>query len=234
MSHAFDTVAAPDTLFRVARKPEVWQWTDWSFAGADGTFGCRWDDSQGRYRVLYASRDRLGAFLEALAQFRPDLHVLAACEEVVENDDGAPATAPPGLVAAGWRAGRLLGRGISDGVRGPLVVVGEAGSLSTLRSDLAAVALECGVDDLDAATVRLTAPRRFTQSVSRFIYEQAQEDGSPYGGIFYLSRFGDDVANCAIFERGDAFPVTSLERLEIEPDDPDFLQACELLGVRPT
>jgi hypothetical protein len=216
MSSAFDTAPAPDTLFRVARRPDVWQWTDWSFAGADGTFGQRWDDSQGRYRVLYASRDRLGAFLEVLAQFRPDLHLLAECEGILENDDGAPATTPPGRIAAGWRAGRLLGHGISDGVRAPLVVVGGAASLSTLRSELAAVALECGVDDLDAAAIRLSAPRRFTQSVSRFVYEHAQEDGSPYAGIFYLSRFGDELANCAIFERGDAFPVTSLERLEIE------------------
>ena len=41
-----------------------------SLAGPDGTFGNRFDDPEGIYRVLYASSQRLGCYLEALAQFR--------------------------------------------------------------------------------------------------------------------------------------------------------------------
>jgi hypothetical protein len=234
MSFAFDTTAAPSTLFRVGRVPDVWHWTDWRFAGRDGTFGCRWDDPQGRYRVLYAGGSRLGAFLEALAQFRPDLRMLAACAEIEEEeDDEAPLTGPAGVVSSGWRTRRLLGSGVSDGVQRPLVAVGGATSISVLRGELAALALQCGIDDLDAATIRLSAPRRFTQRVSRFIYEQVPEDGLPYAGIFYLSRYGDDVANYGVFERGDAFPITSIGRSGITQDDADFVHACKLLGIRP-
>jgi hypothetical protein len=230
MSPAFDTAYASDLVFRVARRPDVWQWTDWRFAGFDGTFGGRWDDPQGRYRALYASRGRLGAYLEVLADFRPDLELVAALREIVQDDDGA-ATAPPGIVPAEWRSKRLIASGITDGVQEPLVVVGGAESLATLRSYLASLAADCGVADVDAAAIRQHAPRRFTQGVSRFVYEQVREDGSVYAGILYLSRFGDDVVNYALFERGDSFPITHRERMEIRADDPDFASACRLLGI---
>jgi hypothetical protein len=198
----------------------------------DGTFGCRWDDPQSRYRVLYASERRLGAYLEALAVFRPDPRVLAGCADIEENDVGAPLTESPGFVPAQWRADRILGTGLTDGVHTPLVVIGGAASLALLRSELAWLALECEIADLDAAAIRLGAPRRFTQGVSRLIYEQVQPNGSPYAGIRYLSIYGDDVANCAIFERGGPMPISSLERSDIEEDDDDFLYACALLGIR--
>lgn len=54
--------------------------------GQIGTFGNRWDDPLGSYRVLYASSRRLGAFVETLASFRPDLLALAGLE-AIEGDD---------------------------------------------------------------------------------------------------------------------------------------------------
>jgi hypothetical protein len=53
--------------------------------------------------------------------------------------------------------------------------------------------------------------------------------------VFYLSRYGNDVRNCAIFERSESahFPVTHVERSEIELDDQDFRQACRLHGITP-
>ena len=45
---------------------------------------------------------------------------------------------------------------------------------------------------------------------------------------------GDDIENCAIFERdGKPCPVTHLERLDIAIEDNDFLEACRLLDIRP-
>ena len=134
-------------LFRVGRKPDVWQWTDWRFAGYDGTFGCRWDDPQGRYRVLYASASPLGAYLEALAPFRPDPHLFAACAEIDDNDDGAPQTEPAGVVPA------ELARAAAARAR-----------CLRWRAEPACC--------------------RGWSSVSRFIYEQAQDDGMPFAGIF--------------------------------------------------
>ncbi|HEV2396254.1 MAG TPA: hypothetical protein VGS27_04900, partial [Candidatus Sulfotelmatobacter sp.] len=46
---------------------------DWSRANSDGTFGNRFDDPEGYYRVLYAASQKLSCFLETLARFRPDL-----------------------------------------------------------------------------------------------------------------------------------------------------------------
>ncbi len=206
MTAGFDTAAVPSILFRVGHKPEVWEWTDWRFVGADGTFGGRWDDPEGHYRVLYASESRSGALVEALAAFRPDLHILAAYEEIEENDPEAPPTAEPGAVPQGWRGQRLIGRGVSDGVDGPLVVVGGSATLATLRNALAGMALALGITDLDAAAIRLGAPRAFTQLVSRYMYEQVQEDGSQCAGVMYLSRHGDDIIDVGLFEREGSFP----------------------------
>ncbi|MQA00994.1 MAG: RES domain-containing protein [Dehalococcoidia bacterium] len=55
----------------MAPAPDPWTWPDWSQAIRDGTFGNRWDDPDGAYRVLYASSSRFGALLETLARFPP-------------------------------------------------------------------------------------------------------------------------------------------------------------------
>ena len=112
-----------------------------------------------------------------------------------------------------------------------MVVIGASGSIAMLRSRMGRVARRFGLSDIDAATIRLTAPRGFTQEVSRFVFDQVAEDGDRYSGILYLSKHGDDVVNCAIFERQEEFPVHSLERSSIEADDEDFLRACEMLGL---
>jgi hypothetical protein len=231
MTREFDTRTVSGVLFRVGRRPDVWAWTDWAFAGATGIFDGRWDDPRGRYRVLYTSDSRLGAFLEVLAPFRPDLELLAELKRIRVNDRTGRRTRPAGRIPARWRDDRIVGRGVPDGVTGVLVVVGAARSLATLRRALARMARGFGLKDLDAAAIRLSAPRRFTQEVSRLIYEQADTAEAPFAGIFYLSRYGDDVTDCALFERGEPFPVTSLERSDISGDDADFLAACEMLGL---
>jgi hypothetical protein len=43
---------------------------DWASAEPDGTFGNRFDDPDATYRVLYASSQRLGCFVETLARFQ--------------------------------------------------------------------------------------------------------------------------------------------------------------------
>jgi hypothetical protein len=228
----FDTEPAPDILYRVARGPDVWMWTDLKYAGHG-----RWDDPEGSYRVLYASTSAFGAYLEKLAQFRPDLELVAEFARVRENDRSAPKTAPAGRLPVGWRARHLLGKGLTDGVNEPLVAVGRARSLAALRLALADVAERLGVADIDAGVIRLDLSvefLQFTQTISRFIYERTRRGIPRYAGILYLSQHADDVVNCAVFERGEAFPVTHLERSAIEIDDEDFLKACELHGVTPS
>jgi hypothetical protein len=56
VSPVLHTVAPPgDPLFRVGRGPDVWTLASWIYAGPDGTFGNRYDDPAGEYRVLYAA-----------------------------------------------------------------------------------------------------------------------------------------------------------------------------------
>ena len=61
-------------IYRLGRKPDPWAPPDWASAGPDGTFGNRFDDPDATYRVLYASLQRLGCFVETLARFRIDPH----------------------------------------------------------------------------------------------------------------------------------------------------------------
>ena len=85
--------------------------------------------------------------------------------------------------------------------------------------------------------IRHSAPRRLTQEISRYVFEQTSERGTrAFDGISYLSRLGDDLRNWALFE-----PVTHAQvkvfvaegrELPIEPQHPDFRRALELLGIR--
>jgi hypothetical protein len=219
-------------IYRVGRPPDPWAWPDWAYAGPGGTFGNRWDDAQGRYRVLYAASTRLGAFVETLAPLRPDASVLAAYGEM-ELASGEE-TASPGRVPVTWCRERVVTKGIATDVEGTFVNVGASSSLSILREELAARVVHYGLSDLDAATIRVTAPRGFTQEISTYVAAQRGEDGRPYGGIFYLSKLGDEFENWAIFEREEMrgqSPVLSVDREVVDPEDADFVRACEILGL---
>lgn len=219
-------VVQPDgPLYRLARSPDPWAWPDWSYAGLDGTFGNRWDDPLGSYRVLYASTRRVGAFVETLARFRPDLSVVAGLA-AIEGDDDAP---PPSIVPSRWLDGRRIGEAV---LKGNFVDIGDASSLATLRTHLAARAIHHGLSEIDAATIRLNAPRRFTQEVSRLVYEWHANHGG-CAGICYRSRLGDQYANWAIFEPppDKGLDLPDATSLEIDPDDPDLHEALRLLNL---
>jgi len=189
----------------------------------DGTFGNRYDDPQASYRVLYASSQRVGAFVETLARFRPDLEVIAALEQIEGDDE------PQAGVPRAWLERRRIGEAT---LQGRFVDVGDARSLATLRSELAARAIHFGLDEIDAATIRLKAPRAFTQTVSRFIYEQRDDQGS-FAGISYGSRLGDQFVNWAIFEQAPEAPSPFLSTSSgsVEADDPDLRAALEDLAL---
>ena len=97
-------VSPEGPLYRVARAPDPWAWPDWANVGSDGTFGNRWDDPEGLYRVVYASSSPLGALVEVLARFRPDPHIIEALQEIEEVGD-SPSQAPGELHVA-WLASR--------------------------------------------------------------------------------------------------------------------------------
>jgi hypothetical protein len=229
----FTTVQLDRSLFRISREPGPFDWLDWAFAGPDNTFGSRWDDAEGRYRVLYASSQRLGCFLETLDVFRPDPAIAAAYAEMAVDDDEA--TEPLGTLPRSWFAGRVVAKAVAAEICGVFVVIGAARTIATLRRVLGKRAAEHGLPDLDAAAIRLKAPRAFTQAVSSYVARQSDRDGRPYAGIQYDSRHGDEIENWAIFEQesmNGRSPVLCVEAAPIDEADADLCTALEMLGLR--
>lgn len=62
---------------RIGRLPDPWAWPPWEAQHSDNTFGNRWDDPEGMYRVVYACSQLEGAYVEVLSRFRRDPAVLA-------------------------------------------------------------------------------------------------------------------------------------------------------------
>lgn len=215
-------------VYRVGRAPDAWAWPPWEYASEDGTFGNRYDDPRGEYRVLYACSQRVGAFIETLARYRTDPSLVAAYEEIVvdpEDADGFP-TIPPGVVPPDWCVTRRIGTARHPG---PFADVGHSTSLAHLRIALASRLVHFGLDDLDSGDLRQRAPHAFTQELSRYIFEHGNtEDGESLLGIRYLSRLGDDIVNWAIFEGSEPYDTVSAD---ITRDDPDLVAALARLDL---
>ena len=196
-------------VFRLGRRPDAWQPPDWLLAQSDGTFGNRFDDPEGYYRVLYASSQRLACFVETLARFRPDLSLLAELNAI----EGANDFSPLGTVPRAWLAVRMMGSANIDGTFADLYA---ASWVSHLRRSLAAEALKLGVKDIDLSTLENAQPRRLTQLASRQAYRLN------FAGVFYRSRYGHSLENWAIFE---PFPMENAKSEALSEDDPDLMLA---------
>jgi hypothetical protein len=215
-------------LYRLGRDPDAWAWPRWEYAGEDGTFGNRYDDPRGEYRVLYACSQRIGAFIETLARYRVDPVIVAAYDELVVDPDDADAfpTIPPGVVPSRWCETRKIGTARHSG---PFADVGQSSSLAHLRVALAGRLVHYGFDDLDAGDVRRRVPRALTQELSRYVFEHGvTEDGEALLGIRYLSRLGDELENWAIFEGSEPYDAVSND---IAPDDAALVAALAILDL---
>jgi RES domain-containing protein len=115
MTPPLATITPAGPLHRIGRAPDAWAWPDWAFAGEDSTFGNRYDDPSGDYRVLYASSHRVGAFVEVLARYRTDPALVAEYAAIGEEDGEADPTIPPGLVPADWPGHRHIGTATHSG-----------------------------------------------------------------------------------------------------------------------
>jgi RES domain len=207
MSPDIEAVSPAGPVHRLARRPDAWAWPDWAYAGNDGTFGNRYDDPRGEYRVLYASTERMGAFVETLARFRPDPALVAALDAI---DDDEPVTS--GVVPAEWLNDRAIGEAT---LPGEFARVGATRSLAYLRERLG--------QDLDASALRRHVPRSTTQAIGRLVFDLGE-----FAGVQYESRLGDDIHNWAVFEPVDVDGTSE----PVAEDDPDLAQALGLLGLR--
>ncbi len=205
----------PGVIYRLGRKPDPWSVPDWASAGADGTFGNRFDDPEGMYRVLYASSQRVGCFLETLARFRVDLKLLAELAEIEGEDDYCPL----GEVPLEWMEKRVMGVATASGEYADIC---SSEWISRLRIVLAGHLERFGLDDLDASVLQMTAPRGLTQLTSRVVFSER------LAGIYYRSKYGHDVENWAVFE---PFQIEVKGSESIRIDDPDLQQALRLYGL---
>ena len=203
-------------VYRLGRRPDAWQPPDWFLAQSDGTFGNRFDDPEGYYRVLYASSQRLGCFIETLARFRPDLSLLAELNEIEGDNDFLSL----GTLPREWLAGRMMGKATLGGIFADIYAAAWVG---LLRKTLAAEALRLGIRDIDLSTLETADPRRLTQLASRQAYRMS------FAGIFYRSRYGHSLENWAIFE---PFPLEDPQSDNLSEDDLDFVEALRIHGIR--
>ena len=222
MTPALQVARPAGLLYRVGRVPDAWALAPWTYAGPDNTFGSRFDDPEGEYRVRYAAGQKRGAFLETLARFRADPQLLAELAEI--DDDPEYPTAPPSTVPSEWLHTRCVGIAQADSLL--FVDISHSQSLAHLRHHLAHRLVHFGLDDLDAGDIRKRTPRALTQEVSRYVFERPEA----FAGIRYLSRLGDELANWAIFEGSELDEVIE-DNETIEPDDPDLVVALHTLNL---
>jgi hypothetical protein len=178
--------------------------------------------------VLYASTQRFATFVECLAYFRPDPAVVAEYEAIAGSDEHEQEPPLRGEVPAEWVDTRCIGTGT---LTGEYVELGHHETLAELRQLLAARLVHHGITDLDAAAIRITAPRAFTQEISRHVFDESIAGGRRWNGIAYLSKHGDDLENGAIFEPAapDAIDIARFDHC-----DDDLVNALRLHGLHMT
>lgn len=211
-------------LRRVDTRPIVrvsvfgWDWPDWTRRHPDKTFGNRFDDPAGDYRVSYMARREVGAYLETLAWARPDPAVAVFA---FSPGPGHVPTATAGSVPRSWFAARqrLTGR-----VSGRFAAIGHSASMSWLRDGAHPLA---GAVPIDGSMIRGPV-REVTQAISRVVYQHPRAPD----GIAYASRHGEDQGCMAVFERGAlSSVVTAQVSTGAEPSDPGAVSAMRLLGI---
>jgi len=200
-------------LYRIARKPNAWNAPHWAYVGDDGTFGNRFDDFEGYFRVLYAASSPLACFVETLARYRraPGLEAAFAQIENAAGDE-----VPFGKVPLTWLRTRALGRTVSRRER--LADVYCAEWLAYLRRRLEPGATQ----DFDLALL-LSQDRKLTQQVSTMAYQLG------YDGVHYQSRHGSNLENWAMFE---PFELDSAESVSLTVENESFQEALHLLNLR--
>jgi len=218
--------ADPGTVHRIGRAPNPWTFPDWRYAQPNGTFGNRWDDPHGVYRVSYASSQRRGTFVETLSRFRPDPKITTWAPPAgviatlaLTTGVGTPSPAPGTVDVQAWVDERMIGIAHPLGL---FADVDHSRSLAELTDQLSYLLISYALTEFDATVIK-SADRDLTQQISKYLFECASDlphRGRQYDGIRYLSRLGDDIENWAIFE---PIGLENIHENQIAIDDPDLL-----------
>lgn len=240
MRHRLDEVGPPPgDVFRVGWQSDPFGPPPWELATADGTFGNRFDDPEGAFRCIYCASTADAAFGETTARFRVATSKLALIRAAVLDAedledifgtgvDFSDRNVRRGIITAEWRDRRRLARTTLDAWLHFANVAAQE-SLEYFRYVLAEKAADCGVEDIDFATILSKEQRQFTQACARHIYDLRDAQGHPrFAGIRYMSRHNALEWECwALFAdrvEGKHSPVLS-ER--IMSDHPALLRIAQ-------
>jgi hypothetical protein len=166
--------------------------------------------------VLYAASQEVTCYVETLARFRLDPKLIDELKEIEGEDDFYPL----GHVPTDWVGGRLMG---SARAGGSFAFVCGSEWLNQLRTGLARICAASGVSDLDASILQSRSQFVITQAVSRYVFERG------FQGIYYLSRYGHDFENWALFE---PFDLRDTASRPVEVEDPALTEALRILGLK--
>lgn len=175
----------------------------------------------GVYRVLYASSQRLGCFIETLARFRVDLSLVADLALMEKGEDDFTAF---GTVRRAWLKGRCIG---SASIEGEYADVYALEWVSHLRAALAEISLKLGMEEIDLSSLERAEPRLLTQQAGRIAFELG------FAGVFYRSRYGHSIRTGQLSRTGRCridFPFVSPNRRKWLKD-PDLLEALRILDL---
>ena len=220
----------PTTLYRIGRAPEPLTLPPHEFCGHG-----RFDDpplAPGHlgpwYRVLYLGETRLACFLEILQGFRPDFAYFSRIAVLPDGDDDPDLPTDEMIFDDAMRVSRRWLRGksmqaVAVDLNDHCVDLRSLPRRDSLRSELADDLIALGVHDVDLSTV-MSTNRGVTHHLSRYFYD----DGSK--AIRYISRFGCEYGNVALFEGVPASPLDTAHPIDPAGDD-DLANALQLFDL---
>jgi hypothetical protein len=167
-------------------------------------------------RHLPSSLRFLSTVLETLARFRIDPKLAAELAAIEGEEDYFPL----GEVPVEWLRQRILGIATASGEYADIC---SSEWISRLRKSLAIHLSRFGVEDIDASVLQKTAPRTLTQFVSRIVFYAG------FSGIYYLSKYGHDIENWALFE---PFQINVRDPETVSVEDRDLQLALRLHSLK--
>lgn len=209
---------APDpvqSLYRIGRGLRPSTFPPLEFQG-----GGRFDDPRREFRVLYATEQRRGAFVETLVSFVPDLELVARAQELHPTDRGAAMPAL-GQVPSEYFQKRLCRIRLDPGQQWLDLRFPE--THQWLRTSLATALVAQGIGGEFAWGELVGARREITQAVSRLSYESGHQ-----GMVFPSSH--DPALNCWVVFEGASYRSVGRTGL-LRRSDTDVRAVARLLGL---
>ena len=128
-----------------------------------------------------------------------------------------------------WLHPRTAGQALMSG---EFADVSDARTVTVLRDVFASEAIAQGLPELDAAALKLRAPRRLTQQIAGWLYQQKP----PPSGVRFGSRHDDRFRMWALFEQPGEDETGSRQltdhlRIALTVDTPELLQAFAIFGL---